>query len=353
MQQFTYTGNPSHVVFGAGSLQHLLREVELLGAQRALVLCTPGQRAGAQRIVDMLGKRCAGIFDGAVMHVPIEAACQARQLAQQLGADCAIAFGGGSTIGLGKAIALESSLPIVAIPTTYAGSEMTPIYGITDAGLKTTGRDIRVLPKTVIYDPELSLGLPPAISATSGINAIAHAAEGLYAPDANPVTSFFAEEGIRLLARALSRIMHSPQDINARSDALQGAWFCGTVLGSAGMGLHHKLCHTLGGSYGLPHAETHTIILPHALHYNATAASGAMQRIAAALGAGNAAQGMFDLAQSLGAPTALRDIGMPESELERCSDIAVQNAYANPRPVEKEAILALLKNAYHGARPAG
>ncbi|MFZ6644387.1 maleylacetate reductase [Undibacterium sp. TJN25] len=353
MQQFTYTGNSSRVVFGAGSLQYLLREIDLLGARRALVLCTPGQRAGAQRIADMIGSRCAGIFDGAVMHVPLEVVRQARHVAQELGADCAIAIGGGSTIGLGKAIALESALPILAIPTTYAGSEMTPIYGITEAGLKKTGRDSRVLPKAVIYDPELSLGLPASISATSGINAMAHAAEALYASDSNPVTHFFAEEGIRLLARALPAIMQNPRDAGARSDALQGAWLCGTVLGSVGMGLHHKLCHTLGGSYGLPHAETHTIVLPHVLQYNAQAAPGAMQRIAAALGVDNAAQGMFDLARSLGVPVALKDIGMLESELADCSEIATQNAYANPRPVEKAAVLALLQSAYHGARPAG
>ena len=351
MQDFVYSGSSSRIVFGAGSLQHLMREVEMLGAQRALVLCTPRQRESAQRISDILGERCAGIFDGAVMHVPIEVARQARQRAQALNADCAIAIGGGSTIGLGKAIALESSLPILAIPTTYAGSEMTPIYGITEAGLKKTGRDARVLPKTVIYDPELSLDLPLQISATSGINAIAHAAEGLYAQDGNPITTLMAQEGIRALARALPALMGDPGNMEARSACLYGAWLCGSVLGSVSMGLHHKLCHTLGGSYRLPHAETHTIILPHALHYNAQAAPVAMQRIADALGVPNAAQGVCDLALSLGMPMSLKEIGMPEAELDRCSEIASQNAYANPRPIEKQAIRALLGNAYHGLRP--
>ncbi|MDB5727367.1 MAG: maleylacetate reductase [Noviherbaspirillum sp.] len=351
MKEFTYNSQPSRVVFGVGTLRHLVREIDLLGARRALVLCTPGQRAAAERIAGMIGERCAGIFDGAMMHVPIETARQARATAARLNADCAIAIGGGSTTGLGKAIALESALPILAIPTTYAGSEMTPIYGITEGGLKKTGRDMRVLPKTVIYDPDLTLGLPPGLSVTSGINAIAHAAEGLYAADTNPIMSLFAEEGIRALAQGLPKVIANPRDPDGRTQCLYGAWLCGTVLGSVGMALHHKLCHTLGGSYNLPHAETHTVVLPHALAYNAAAAPQAMQRIAAALGAPDAAQGVYDLAASLGAPIALKDIGMPEQELDRCADIATQNAYANPRAIEKAAIRALLDNAYRGARP--
>eukprot|EP01032_Pedospumella_encystans_P003692 gene3692-4368_t len=202
------------------------------------------------------------------MHVPIETAREAREVARRLDADCAVAIGGGSTTGLGKAIALDSGLPILAIPTTYAGSEMTPIYGITEAGLKKTGKDARVLPRAVIYDPELTLSLPVAMSVTSGINAIAHAAEGLYAVDANPIMDLMAVEGIAALGRALPVLRASAQDVAARGDALYGAWLCGTVLGNVGMALHHKLCHTLGGSFNLPHAETHTIVLPHALAYN-------------------------------------------------------------------------------------
>lgn len=348
---FVFSGQLPRVVFGSGSLRHLVREIEQLGAKRALVLCTPEQRVSAELVADIIGERCVGIFDRAVMHVPIETAREAREVAKQLNADCAIAIGGGSTTGLGKAIALESSLPILAIPTTYAGSEMTPIYGITEAGLKKTGRDSRVLPKTVIYDPDLTLSLPQGMSVTSGINAMAHAAEGLYAQDANPIMSLFAEEGIRALARGLPKIVADPQDLDARSDCLYGAWLCGAVLGNVGMALHHKLCHTLGGSYNLPHAETHTIVLPHALAYNASAAPDAMRRIAHALGAADAAQGMYDLAKTLGVPTALKDIGMAAGELDRCADIASQNAYWNPRPIDKTAIRALLEDAYNGNRP--
>src|ERR1019366_9277121 len=171
-----------------------------------------------------LGSEAVGVFSRAVMHVPIETAREARETAKRLGADCCVAIGGGSTIGLGKAIALESGLPILAIPTTYAGSEMTPIFGITEGGLKRTGKDMRVLPRTVIYDPELTLTLPLPFTVTSGMNAMAHAAEGLYAKDGNPVMDLMAEEGIRAIAAALPILKRNLRDIDARSDALYGAW---------------------------------------------------------------------------------------------------------------------------------
>jgi maleylacetate reductase len=348
---FVYNSLPGRVVFGAGSLAELGREIEALGARRALVLSTPEQRDWADRIATVLGPRTAGVFDRAVMHVPIETAREARELAARLHADCAVCVGGGSTTGLGKAIALESALPILAIPTTYAGSEMTPIYGITEGGLKKTGRDVKVLPRVVIYDPELTSSLPPALSVTSGINAIAHAAEGLYANDGNPVMDLMAEEGIRALGRALPLIRANPKDPAARSDALYGAWLCGSVLGNVGMALHHKLCHTLGGSFNLPHAETHTVVLPHALAYNAAAAPVAMTRIARALGGRNAAQAVFDLAQANGAPVSLRELGMKETDVDRACEIALRNQYPNPRPLEPAAIRALLQDAYDGRRP--
>lgn len=351
MKVFVYNGQPGRVVFGAGSITKLGKEIEALGARRALVLSTPEQRGSAERIAAMLGERAAGIFDRAVMHVPIETARQAREVARQLGADCAVAVGGGSTTGLGKAIALDSGLPILAIPTTYAGSEMTPIYGITEGGLKKTGRDARVLPRTVIYDPELTLSLPVGLSVTSGINAIAHAAEGLYSAEGNPVMDLMAQEGIAALGRALPAIRADAADIEARSDALYGAWLCGVVLGNVGMALHHKLCHTLGGSFNLPHAETHTVVLPHALAYNAAAAPQAMERIARALGGRSAAQSVFDLARANGAPVALRDIGMQAGDLDRACEIAMQNQYPNPRPLERGAIRQLLQDAFEGNRP--
>jgi alcohol dehydrogenase class IV len=351
MTPFVYVAQPARVVFGAGALAQLGTEIERLGAQRALVLATPEQADSARLVAEMLGDRAAGVFAKAVMHVPIETAREARAEAQRLSADCAVAIGGGSTTGLGKAIALESGLPILAIPTTYAGSEMTPIWGLTEGGVKKTGRDVRVLPKTVIYDPELTLCLPLAMTVTSAMNAIAHAAEGLYANDGNPITALMAEEGIRASAAALPRLSADPRNLDARSDALYGAWLCGSVLGAVAMGLHHKLCHTLGGSFTLPHAEVHTVVLPHAMAYNARQAPQAMARIERALNATDAPRALFDLARAHGAPTSLRAIGMPADGLDRAADLAAQNQYPNPRPIEREALRALLQRAFDGAAP--
>jgi len=351
ISDFVYSAHAARVVFGAGSLQHLEREVLNLNAERALVLCSPEQRAVGDALADRLGSRAVAVFARAVMHVPVELVSVARELAHDQRADCAIAIGGGSAIGLGKAIALKSNLPILAIPTTYAGSEMTPIYGITEGGVKRTGTDSRVLPKTVIYDSELTLTLPAQLSLSSGINAIAHAAEALYAREASPVISLLAEEGIAALARALPKVTLQSDNIAARSDAQYGAWLCGIALGSVGMALHHKLCHTLGGSFELPHAATHTIVLPHALAYNANAAPEAMKRIARAIGCDNAATGLYELARANGAPVALKEIGMKGGDLDRAARIACASPYWNPREINYAGIRALLQAAFEGAPP--
>jgi alcohol dehydrogenase class IV len=347
-QAFVYNGYASRVVFGAGAIAQLPAELERLGVKRVLLLSTPEQGETVKSIADILGARVAGVFDKAVMHVPVEVADEARRLAKALGADCCVTVGGGSTTGLGKAIALAASLPILAVPTTYAGSEMTPIYGITEGGMKKTGRDVRVLPKTVIYDPQLTLSLPPALSAASGMNAIAHSVEALYAHDANPIVSLMAEEGIRALASSLPKIVTSPENLESRTAALYGAWLCGVALGSAGMALHHKLCHVLGGTFNLPHAETHSIVLPHSMRYNYPAAREAMARVERAIGAADAAKGVLDLEKTLGLPLRLADIGMKESDLERAARIATEAPYPNPRKVEYAPLLELLRNAYHG-----
>lgn len=351
MLSFIYDALPSRVVFGPRSMERLAEEIGRLGARRALVLCTAEQKQIAAEVTAALGERAAGLFDRAVMHVPVEVAQAAREEAARLGADCCVAVGGGSTTGLAKAIALTSELPVVAVPTTYAGSEMTPIWGLTEGGVKRTGRDTRVLPKIVIYDPWLTLSLPAALSATSGMNAIAHCVEALYSKDANPVISLISEEGIRALAAALPAVVRRPADLEARSEALYGAWLAGVALGAVGMALHHKLCHTLGGTFNLPHAETHTVVLPHAVAYNTPAAPEAMARVARALGAETAAQGLFDLAKSLGAPVSLEALGMPEDGLDRAAELAVQNPYYNPRAVTQEGVRALLAAAYRGERP--
>ncbi|MGH7947789.1 MAG: maleylacetate reductase [Candidatus Binataceae bacterium] len=351
MLRFTYEALPGRVIFGVGSLARLSEEIARLGANRALVLSTPEQRDQAADAAQRLGKRAAGIFDRAMMHVPIKTAEDARNEAKRLGADCCVTVGGGSTTGLGKAIALVSELPILAVPTTYAGSEMTPIWGLTEGGVKKTGRDSRVLPKTVIYDPDLTLSMPPSLSGTSGINAVAHCVEALYAEDANPIISMMAEEGIRALARSLPVVVKQPRNLDARTDALYGAWLAGASLGAVGMALHHKLCHTLGGTFNLPHAETHTAVLPHAAAYNSETAKDAMERVARALGAPTASGGLFDLGVSVGAKMALRELGLQAGDLDRAADLAVENPYYNPRPITREAIRSLLEDAFEGRRP--
>jgi len=351
MDSFIFESLPGRVVFGPDGLGQLSQEIVHLGAKRALVLSTPQQVPLAQDIASRLGERCAGTFARAVMHVPVETAHAAREEADRLGADCVVAAGGGSTVGLGKAIALHSSLPILAIPTTYAGSEMTPIYGLTEAGLKKTGRDQRVLPKTVIYDPVLTLDLPRAMSVTSGFNAIAHAVEALYSDRPNPITAMMAEEGIRSLARGMPAVVKNPHDLEGRSDCLYGAWLCGSVLATSGMALHHKLCHVLGGTWNLPHSETHTIVLPHVVAYNYAAAPQAMMRIERAMGNSNAATGIFDLMMQLDAPLSLKEIGMQHDDLDRAASLVMEAQYYNPRSTTREGILRLLDGAFFGRRP--
>jgi maleylacetate reductase len=273
------------------------------------------------------------------------------QIVRERAVDAVVSFGGGSTTGLGKAIALRTDLPQIVLPTTYAGSEMTPILGETKDGAKTTQRNLKVLPEVVIYDVDLTLGLPAAISGTSGMNAVAHAVEALYAVDRNPVISLLAEEGIGALARALPRISEAPHDHAARSDALYGAWLCGTCLGAVSMALHHKLCHVLGGAFDLPHAETHTVILPHATAYNASAAPEAMARVARALDSPDPPQALYELAGRLGAKPSLRELGMPQDGIERAVEQTMANPYPNPRPLDVFAIRELIIRAWNGEPP--
>jgi maleylacetate reductase len=351
MKAFTFEAQPGRVVFGANAIEQLPREIEHLGARRALVLSTPQQQALAVEVSERLGQRSAGIYPHAVMHVPVEVARQAREEAIRLGADCVIAAGGGSTIGLGKAIALHSDLPILAIPTTYAGSEMTPIYGLTEAGQKKTGRDPRVLPKTVIYDPNLTFDLPVPMSVASGFNAIAHAAEALYAENSNPITAMMAEEGIRALANGMPELVGNPRGAEGRGNCLYGAWLCGAVLGTSSMALHHKLCHVLGGTWNLPHAETHTVILPHAIAHNFAAAPEPMRRIERAMNISNASTGIFDLMKRLGAPVSLREVGMKQGDLDHAAQLVMESPYYNPRPPTRESVRGLLDDAFFGRRP--
>ena len=351
MTPFHYDALPARVIFGFGTLSQLGVEIDRLNMHRVMVLATPHQTADAERIAATLGARAAGVFAEAAMHTPVDVTERALLAAAQMRADGLLAIGGGSTTGLGKAIALRTDMPQIVVPTTYAGSEMTPILGETRDGVKTTQRTLKVLPETVIYDVELTMTLPPGLSGTSGLNAIAHAVEALYAQDRNPVISLLAEDGIRALAGALPRIAKSPSERDARSDALYGAWLCGACLGSVGMALHHKLCHVLGGSFDLPHAETHAIILPHAVAYNASAAPQAMAAVARALGSTDAADGLYDLAAAVAAKRGLKELGMPREGIDRATDIALSNPYWNPRPLQRPAIRALIARAWSGDRP--
>jgi maleylacetate reductase len=352
MQPFVCDLPAYRVIFGPGSIERLPEEVKRVGGTRAVVISMPAEARFAEEASARLGPVSAGVYAGVLaQHVPVEMLRDAKDHARQVGADCYVVIGGGSTVGVGKGLALETGLPIVAVPTTYAGSEMTPIYGLTEAGVKKTGRDRRVMPRSVIYDVNLTLSLPPQIAGPSGMNAMAHCVEAMYAEDGNPIVSLLAEEGIRALARSLPVVVRDPGNVGARSDAQYGAWLGGTVLGAVGMSIHHKLCHTLGGSFNLPHAETHTVVLPHATAYNRDAAPEAMKRIAAALGASDAAEGIFDLIGRIGAPRALKDIGMPADGIDRAADLALQNRYYNPRPLEHDAIRELLQRAYDGTRP--
>lgn len=351
--RFTFDALPTRVVFGAGCFSQLTEEVDRLEAKHVLLVGTRGRANLLHRAKDVLGDRIAETFDEAVMHIPNEVAERARNVAKSAGADCIVTIGGGSAIGVAKAIAFTTSLPIVAVPTTYSGSEVTPIWGLTKDGIKQTSRDSRVQPRTVIYDPELTLNLPVQISAASGMNAIAHCVEAMYAPDANPITTLMAEEGIRSLASALPVIVNAPDDIDARTKALYGAWLGGTVLGTVQMGLHHKLCHTLGGSFDLPHAETHAVLLPYTAEYNASSVVDAMLRVAAALGVSEAPAGLFELGRRVGTPRSLAELGMRAEDLDRAADIAVERPYPNPRPVTREGVMSILRKAFHGEQTNG
>nr|ART90410.1 alcohol dehydrogenase [uncultured bacterium] len=327
------------------------REVEALGCRRVLVVSTSQQTADADRVKARLGDLHAATFSGAAMHTPTDVTARVLELVQEQAIDGVVAIGGGSSIGLSKAIALHTDLPQLVVPTTYAGSEMTPILGQTENGVKTTQRTLRVLPETVVYDVELTLTLPPLMSVASGLNALAHAAEALYAQDCNPIVSLMASEGITALYDSLPRIKSDPADLDARASALYGSWLCGICLASTSMGLHHKLCHTLGGTLNLPHAETHAVVLPHALAYNTPAVTDALKIMERALGGGDVPAKLYDMTKSSGATVALKDLGMAESDIPVVVQAVMSKPYANPVPLSAGAIEKLLRNAWGGVRP--
>ena len=349
---FSYESRPVRVVFRPGAATTATPgEAAALGLRRLLVVCGSRGTGTARAVADALGPACVGLHDGARMHVPADVATRAVEVARAAGADGCVAVGGGSSIGLGKAVALRTGLSLIAVPSTYSGSEMTPVWGLTEDGAKRTGRDPVVLPRSVVYDPALTLSLPVPLSVTSGINAIAHAVEALYAPDTSPLIALMAEEGVRAMAGALPAVADRPDSLETRGRALYGAWLCGSCLGATTMGLHHKLCHVLGGTFGLPHAETHTVVLPYALAYNAPAAPEAAATVARALSATDAPHALRSLGARLGAPSTLAELGLKETDLAEAAAQTAGQAYANPRPVTAEGALAVLRAAYEGGAP--
>lgn len=338
---FVHDQPAARIVFGAGAFERLADELE---DRRWLIVHGGSQREAAGRLGDRLGERCAGRFHEVRRHVPAELADRARTRFAELGADGLVAIGGGSVIGLAKAIALTAQVPIVAVPTTYSGSEMTAIYGLTAGGRKHTGRDEAVRPRHVVYDPDLSRDLPRPVAAPSAMNALAHCVDALWAAGATPVTTLLALEGARALREGL--------DAMDRARLLYGAALAGWALGVAGTALHHRICHVLGGAYDLPHGETHSAVLPQVTALNAPAAPDAA-RLAAALGGGEPAAAIFDLAAGAGAPTALRDLGLDERDLDAVVPAVVEEAAGNPVPVDERVAGELLRRAWAGARPPG
>lgn len=347
---FTHTASAARIVFGRGSSHRIRVEVERLGCRRVLVLTTPGQSERGEKLAATLGERAAGVLAAAIRHTPVTVTDVAVEELTRVRADGVVTLGGGSTIGLGKAIASRTGVDQVVVPTTYAGSEVTPILGETENGIKTTRRGPEILPETVIYDPELTDSLPISLTVTSGLNAMAHALEGLYAQDGSPIYGALASQALAALHGALPVLVADPDDHQARDTALYGAWLCGTVLGGVGMSIHHKLCHTVGGALDLPHAETHAILLPHTIAYVADAARKELTPAAEVFGS-PLGSGLYDFAGSLGAPQRLADLGVSETDLDRVAELALANPYRSPRPVEHDAIRDLLQRAWAGDRP--
>ena len=353
--------NAPRVEFGAGGLERLPALVDGIGASRVLVIASAAREALVRRAGALLGGRVAGVDRRAVMHVPWELAGRVREESASHDADLLLALGGGSAIGMAKAVALDGGPPVAAVATTYSGSEMTPIWGRTRDGIKETGRDERVRPRLVVYDPTLTLELPLSVTAPSALNALAHCMEALYASDATVNTRALATDGARDIAAALPGVLKEPAGIEGRTTLLRGAWHAGASLGAAAMGLHHKLAHTLGGTFGLPHAETHAVLLPHTAWYNAPAAPDAMRALGAALGAALGGDGadpartpellasvLAAAVRDAGIPASLAALGMRRADLDRAAGIAAASTYPNPRTVTREGVRELLERAWRG-----
>jgi maleylacetate reductase len=359
--RFVHDTLPQRVCFGSGdAAANLGSEIRGLGVSRVMLIAAPAESDLADTVATDVP--VALRHDDVVMHVPVGVAERAREAAAKHHVDALVSVGGGSTTGLAKAVALTTGLPVVAVPTTYAGSEATPVWGLTEGAKKTTGTDRRVLPKVIVYDAALTMSLPVEMSVASGLNAIAHCVDSMWAPGADPVNAAFAAEGIRSLAAGLPRIVADPMDLDGREHALYAAYLSATAFASAGSGLHHKICHVLGGKYNLPHAQTHATVLPYVLAFNGPAAPDAERRIAAAFGgarlastAGPAAalDGLVALKRELNAPRALADYGFTEDSIAEAAEAILPSVPpSNPRHVTEADLRALLRAAWSGSDPA-
>lgn len=348
---FDHVSLGQRVRFGAGRVaENLADEVRRHDARSVMVISGGrGQEVAAEstRHIDV-----ALHYTDIAPHVPVDKAVAARAAAADRGIDLVISIGGGSTTGLAKAVALTSGLPVIAVPTTYSGSEATNVWGLTENSRKTTGVDDRVLPSAVVYDAELTVSLPVELSVASGLNALAHCVDALWGPRQDPINMVLAVEGIRSLATGLPAVVADPTDTAGRDNALLGAYLSAVAFTSAGSGMHHKICHVLGGSYNMPHAQTHAVVLPHVLAYNAPAAPAAAERIAGALGHEDAVDGLERLRERLGAPAALRAYGLSADQLDEAADLVLPVIPAsNPRLVTRENARALLSAAWSGNAP--
>ncbi|NUU33309.1 maleylacetate reductase [Arthrobacter sp. C9C5] len=348
---FNHVTLGQRVLFGSGkAAENLAAEVERLGARTVMVIASAAEEQIARDVA--AGIDVALQYDDVAPHVPLDKAEKARAAAAASRVDLLVCVGGGSTTGLAKAIALTSGLPIIAVPTTYAGSEATNVWGLTESSRKTTGTDDRVLPVTVIYDAELTLSLPAELSVASGLNALAHCVDSMWAPRADPINSALAAEGIRALSEGLPAVKADPSGVEGREQALYGAYLSAVAFSSAGSGMHHKICHVLGGAYNLPHAQTHATVLPYVLAFNAPHAPEAAARIAAAFGTADAVTGLNRLRDVLDAPKALKDYGMAEEAIGEAVGLILPVIPAsNPKQATAENLTELIRAAYFGTTP--
>lgn len=347
---FVHEQLAQRIVFGWGRIAQLSEELARLGAERTMLISERSTNEIAQRATEGSVSGIVAAIQEVRPHVPVDDVTKARSLASEERVDTVVTVGGGSATGLGKAVALEGPR-LLAIPTTYAGSEMTPIYGITSDRRKKTSSDPRALPRTVIYDPGLTVSLPPRVTAATGLNALAHCVEALYGPAPSPVSQLLAEEGIRMLAMSLPVAVATPEDREAREGALYGAYLAGTVLATTGMAIHHRICHVLGGTFGLSHGDVNAIVLPHAVAFNRSAAPRAVERIAGALGEPDAARAIWDLARRLGAPASLGELGFDEDAIDEASSLVAAGDYYNPRKATRDDVAAVLRRAFTGSPP--